>query len=154
MWNTDVENEQGFFTTSLSWNNATRAYDPWVRDTQEPLRKPSFESTTYDNVGDQFSHLNRSGGILRLRLWPNWLTSNALRLMIHESRSIMWQRFQSRCEFTNKAIVKTLHITKHEWWEFRNGCKNLLTLTPCLDVCIFLFFLHRRATAPPLRCNN
>ena len=37
--------------------------NPWVRDTQEPLRKASFERTTYDNAGDQFNHLNRSGGI-------------------------------------------------------------------------------------------
>ena len=53
---------QGFFTTSLSWKHVPRTYDPWVRNTQGPLRKPSFEHTIYDNVGDQFNHLNRSGG--------------------------------------------------------------------------------------------
>ena len=30
-------------------------------DTQKPLRKSSFERTTYGNVGDQFNHLNRTG---------------------------------------------------------------------------------------------
>ena len=62
VWNTDVDNGQGFLTTSLSWKHEPRACDPWVRDTQEPLRKSSFGRTTYDNVGDQFNHLNRFGG--------------------------------------------------------------------------------------------
>ena len=63
MWNTDVDNGQGIFTTSLPWKHVPCACVPWVRDTQEPLRKPSFARTTYANIGNQFDHLNRSGGI-------------------------------------------------------------------------------------------
>ena len=50
--------------------------NPWVRDTQEPLRNPSFERTTYDDVGDQFNHLNRSGGTT---IWDDLIEVSALK---------------------------------------------------------------------------